>query len=84
MFLSFMTMDELRVLLRFRGLRTGGGKQALSERLSRRAVLRGSQAQFLGFLTVGETKVLLRSRGLLVGGNKTTLSERLERCAAAV
>ena len=84
MFLSFMTMDELRVLLRSRGLPTGGDKQALSERFSRRAVLRWGQVQFLGFLTVGETKVLLRSRGQLVGGNKTTLSERLERCAAAV
>ena len=84
MFLSFMTMDELRVLLRSRGLPTGGDKQALSERSSRRAVLRGSQVQFLGFLTVDEMKVLLRSRGQLVSGNKTTLSQRLERCAAAV
>ena len=72
------------MLLRSRVLPTGGDKQALSERFSRRAVLRWGQVQFLGFLTVGETKVLLRSRGQLVGGNKTTLSERVERCAAAV
>ena len=79
-----MTMDEKTVLLRSRGLPTGGDKQALSERLSRRAVLQGSQAQFLGLLTIDEMKVLLRSRGQLVGGNKKTLSERLARCAAAV
>ena len=86
LYLSFLTAEELRLLLRSRGLLTSGDKQALSERLARSqpSHWQGTQAEFLGFMTMDEMKVLLRSRGQLVGGNKQALSTRLSLCAAAV
>ena len=79
-----MTEDELRVLLRSRGLQTGGSKQCLGERLARKVAAKADQVEFLKFLTVAEMKVLLRSRGLRAGGVKQVLSERLAQCLAVV
>ena len=79
-----LTEDELRMLLRSRGLQTGGGKQCLGERLAQKVAGKTGQVECLKFLTVDEMKVLLRSRGLRTGGVKQMLGERLAQCLAVV
>jgi len=80
-FLLFLDADELRVLLRARGLRPDGAKHVLCDRLAQH-VSRTSQAEFLKLLTVDEMKVLLRARRLRTTGLKHDLSERLAQHAA--
>ena len=45
----FMTVDELRVLLRSRGLQTSGSKQCLGERLAQHAAAKSDKVESLKF-----------------------------------
>ena len=79
---SFMTVDEITVLLRFRDQKTGGPTRAMCERP---AAAEPDPVEFLKkLLSVDEMKMLLRGRKLPVGGVKHMLSERLVRHAAAL
>ena len=82
---SFMTVDEITVLLRFRDQKTGGPKRAMCERLVRPAAAEPDPVEFLKkLLSIDEMKMLLRGRKLPVGGVKHMLSERLVRHAVAL
>ena len=76
-FLMILTVLELQILLKARGLTASGDKHALCSRLVRQLTPQTTQEAFLRFLTVHELKVLLKSRGLFVGGMKTDLITRL-------
>ena len=73
----FLTVLELQILLKARGLAASGDKRRMCERLVEHLVPRLTQELFLGFLTVYELKVLLKARGVAVGGLKIDLITRL-------
>jgi hypothetical protein len=86
------SVAELKVELRCKGLRVGGKKSELIQRLlshsdsSSPEVPKTVQVvdtpQDFKTLTVGQLKIELRSKGLKVGGKKAELIERLEGAAS--